>query len=72
MPAKHITDAFVRNVRPPDPGKGSARQVAYIDTIERGLALVLVVKGRGVSMAKISEAKTTEQLLFTRALKSLV
>jgi integrase len=47
MPAKRITDAFVRNVRPPNPGKGSARQVAYIDTIERGLALVLVVSYGG-------------------------
>jgi hypothetical protein len=41
MPAKRITDAFVRNVRPSDASR--ARQVAYIDTIERGLALVLVV-----------------------------
>jgi integrase len=42
MPAKSITDAFVRNVSLPNPEKGQ-RQIAYIDTIERGLALILVV-----------------------------
>src|ERR1700733_8801119 len=47
MPAKRITDAFVRNVQPPKPSKGHARQVAYIDTIERALALVLVVSYGG-------------------------
>jgi integrase len=42
MPAKSITDAFVRNAPLPKPEKGE-RQIAYIDTMERGLALVLVV-----------------------------
>jgi integrase len=42
MPAKSITDAFVRNVPLPRPDKGE-RQIAYIDTMERGLALILVV-----------------------------
>src|SRR5271169_6420457 len=42
MPAKSITDAFVRNVSLPKPERGE-RQIAYIDTMERGLALVLVV-----------------------------
>jgi integrase len=45
MPAKSITDAFVRNVRSPDPV--SQRQITYIDTLERGLALVLVVSYGG-------------------------
>ena len=44
MPAKAITDAFVRNVRSPDLTK---RQVTYIDTLERGLALLLVVSYGG-------------------------
>ena len=41
MPAKSITDAFVRNVPLPKLEKGE-RQIAYIDTMERGLALILV------------------------------
>jgi Arm DNA-binding domain len=45
MPAKTITDAFVRNVKAPD--QISQRQVTYIDTLERGLALVLVVSYSG-------------------------
>jgi integrase len=46
MPTKQITDAFVRNVRLPNPEKGK-RQLAYLDTMERGLALVLVVSYGG-------------------------
>ena len=38
MPAKRLTDAFVRKVRHPVRG-----QVQYIDTMQRGLALVLLV-----------------------------
>ena len=46
MPAKNITDAFVRGVKLP--GKyDQQKQVAYIDTMERGLALVLVVSYGG-------------------------
>jgi len=44
MPARPISDAFVRNVRSPDLTK---RQVTYIDTFERGLALLLVVSYGG-------------------------
>jgi integrase len=47
MPAKRITDAFVRNLRPPNVSNGGSRQVTYIDTIERGLALVFVVSYGG-------------------------
>jgi hypothetical protein len=43
MPARPITDAFVRNVRAPD----LTKRVAYIDTLERGLALLLVVSYGG-------------------------
>jgi hypothetical protein len=46
MPAKSITDAFVRNVALPKREKGQ-RQIVYIDTMERGLALVLVVSYGG-------------------------
>jgi integrase len=42
MPAKRITDSFVRNVKLP--GKDDRpNQITYIDTMERGLALVLIV-----------------------------
>jgi integrase len=43
MPAKSITDAFLRNVKLPSKEDGGPKQVAYIDTLERGLALVVVV-----------------------------
>jgi hypothetical protein len=43
MPTKTLTDAFVRNVKkPPKPD-----QIAYFDTLERGLALVLTVSYGG-------------------------
>jgi integrase len=45
MPAKAITDAFLRNVKSPD--RYSKRQITYIDTLERGLALLLVVSYGG-------------------------
>jgi integrase len=45
MPSKSITDAFVRNVKAPDQVR--RRQITYIDTLERGLALVLVVSYGG-------------------------
>ena len=47
MPVKPITDKFVRNVRLPNPEKGQRRQIAYLDTMQRGLALVLVVSYGG-------------------------
>ncbi len=46
MPAKSITDAFARNVRPPRKSD-KPNQTAYIDTLERGLGLVLVVSYGG-------------------------
>jgi integrase len=45
MPAKNLTDTVVRNLKLPD--KNGKRQVSYIDTLERGLALVLVVSYGG-------------------------
>ena len=45
MPAKNLTDTVVRNLKLPD--KDGKRQVSYIDTLERGLALVLVVSYGG-------------------------
>jgi integrase len=51
MPAKPITDAFVRNVKAPDPI--SKRQITYIDTLERGLALALVVSYGGTKTFRV-------------------
>jgi len=48
MPSKTITDAFVRNVR-----AISQKQIAYIDTLERGLALVLVVSYGGTKTFRV-------------------
>lgn len=46
MPSKSITDGFVRTVK--SPGKDDKLpQITYIDTMERGLALVLVVSYGG-------------------------
>jgi integrase len=53
MASKHISDAFVRTVKPPRPDKGDKRQVTYIDTIERGLALVLVVSYGGTKAFRV-------------------
>jgi integrase len=52
MPARHLTDAFVRSLKPPDPNKKNKKgkpikQVVYIDTTERGWALLLVVSYGG-------------------------
>jgi integrase len=52
MPSKSITDAFVRNVKFPrkdDPHN----QLTYIDTLERGLALVLVVSYGGTRTFRV-------------------
>jgi len=46
MPAKRITDAFVRTVKLPRKDD-KPNQVAYIHTLERSLALVLVVSYGG-------------------------
>lgn len=46
MPAKNISDAFARNVKLPRKSD-KPNQIAYIDTLERGLALVLVVSYGG-------------------------
>src|SRR5215217_1309783 len=45
MPAIRITDAFVRNVKPPS--SEGQRQVTYLHNLERGLSLVLVVSYGG-------------------------
>jgi integrase len=52
MPAKTITDAFVRNVKPPKPG-AKQTQATYIHTLERGLALILVVSYGGTKSFRV-------------------
>ena len=51
MPGQNITDAFVRNAKPPR--KDDKRQDVYIDTLERGLALVLVVSYGGTKSFRV-------------------
>jgi integrase len=46
LPKKKLSDAVVRNIKPPNPEKGQ-RQMVYIDTIQRGLALLLVASYGG-------------------------
>jgi integrase len=46
MPKRSITDAFVRNVRPPRQD-AKPNQVVYLDRIQRGLSLCLVVSYGG-------------------------
>src|SRR5262245_21295614 len=53
MPTQRLSDAFVRNVKLPDPSKGGPPQVAYIDTRKRGLALVLVVSYGGTKTFRV-------------------
>jgi integrase len=48
MPSKHLTDGFVKHVKP-QPGK----QVTYINTIQRGCALVLVVSYGGTKTFRL-------------------
>jgi integrase len=48
MPSKHLTDGFVKHAKP-QPGK----QVVYIDTMERGCALVLVVSYGGTKTFRL-------------------
>jgi len=50
MPAKAITDAFVRNVKTDNLTK---RQVTYVDTLGRGLALLLVVSYGGTKTFRV-------------------
>ena len=52
MPSKSITDAFVRNVKPPRKDD-LHKQVTYIDTLERGLALVLIVSYGGTRTFRV-------------------
>jgi integrase len=54
MPSKRLTDAFLRNVKAPNPERGEPRQVTYIDTLERGLALVLVVSYGGAKSLRVT------------------
>jgi integrase len=53
MPAKTLTDAFVRTRKPPRPERGDPRQITYIDTLDRGLALVLVVSYGGAKTFRV-------------------
>jgi integrase len=46
LPKKKLSDVVVRNIKPPNPEKGQ-RQMVYIDTIQRGLALLLVASYGG-------------------------
>src|SRR5262249_759472 len=51
MPAQLLSDAFVRNVKPPR--SDGERQVVYLDTMERGLALLLVVSYGGTKTFRV-------------------
>ena len=53
MPAKRLTDAFIRTRKKPNRERGDAPQVTYIDTLERGLALVLVVSYGGTKTFRV-------------------
>jgi integrase len=53
MPAKRLTDAFIRTRNAPKRERGDPPQVAYIDTLERGLALVLVVSYGGTKTFRV-------------------
>jgi integrase len=48
MPAKRLTDAFVRTRKPPATG-----QETYIDTLDRGLALVMIVSYGGTKAFRV-------------------
>src|SRR5215831_13314815 len=52
MPAKRLTDAFVRTRKPPRKDD-KHRQITYIDTLERGLALLLVVSYGGTKTFRV-------------------
>jgi integrase len=49
MPAKHLTDKFLQNVKIPK----SKPQVAYMDRLERGLMLMLVVSYGGTKTFRV-------------------
>lgn len=49
MPSKKLTDAFLRNVRLPD----KPNQVSYIDNLERGLGIELVVSYGGTRTFRV-------------------
>jgi integrase len=53
MPTKHLTDVFLRNVKPPNPDKGEPRQVVYLDRLDRGVSLVLVVSYGGTKAFRV-------------------
>ena len=57
MPSRSITDAFVRSVKSPNPFNGQKRQITYIDTLERGLALMLVVSYGGTKTFRVMTYK---------------
>ena len=52
MPSKIITDAFVRNVKSPRKDD-KHKQLSFIHTLERGLALVLVVSYGGTRTFRV-------------------
>jgi integrase len=57
MPSKRLTDATVQKIKLPDKlnpdGTSAQRQIRYIDTMERGLALVLVVSYGGTKTFRV-------------------
>src|SRR5690242_5853494 len=57
MPSKSITDAFVRNVKPPK----KPNQTVYIHTIKRGLALGLWVSYGGSKTFRVITYKDKGQ-----------
>ena len=67
MPSKAITDAFVRNIKLPRKDD-KPPQISYIDTMERGLALVLVVSYGGSKTFRVMtyvDGKATSHKLGT-------
>lgn len=65
MPAKSITDAFVRNVKLPKKDD-RPNQVPYFDKLERGLSLVLVVSYGG---SKVFRAVTYNEMGKPKTIK---
>jgi hypothetical protein len=49
MPAKHLTDTFLQNVKT----RKGEKQTVYTDTMQTGLALVLVVSYGGAKTFRV-------------------
>ena len=53
MPAKRLTDAFVRTLNTAGMQTAYPPEVTYIDTLDRGLALVLVASYGGTKTFRV-------------------